>query len=221
MSLQDVFVTIKDASIPAGVEELIWTAKARADRHVREKNRPSGFVPSDATAMFLTLRELANSHLLKGNSFCEWGSGLGAVTCLAATLGLDATGIEIESSLIRGARKLASDFSSDAKFVEGSFVPTAKRAFADEAFEDNLGRYPWLKSDSNDAYQEMKRGVETFDVVFAYPWPGEEYFIEQLFQADSAHGALLLTYGDSSVRVKRKLTTCDSGSVQRCDALDN
>jgi hypothetical protein len=123
---------------------------------------------------------------------------------MAAKLGLDAIGIEIELGLVNAARTLANDFALPAKFVHGSFVPSGERAISEEAFEDNLGRYPWLRNDADDAYQKLGRQLDSFDVVFVYPWPGEEYFVEQLFHASAAQDAVLLMYSD-----------CDALSVRR------
>ena len=93
-----------------------------------------------------------------------------------------------------------------------SYVPSRRRAIAEEAFEDTIGRYPWLKNDADDAYQKLRRGLDSFDIVFAYPWPGEEFFINQLFDADGAPGALLLIYTDSSITVRRKYTNKEAAN---------
>jgi hypothetical protein len=47
---------------------------------------------------------------------------------------------------------------------------------------------------------------DDFDVVFAYPWPGEEQVIFDLFAGSTAVGALLLTYhGLEGLRLHRKV----------------
>ncbi len=47
---------------------------------------------------------------------------------------------------------------------------------------------------------------DDFDVVFAYPWPGEERLIESLFEKYAAEEALLLMYNKfNSVRLRRKV----------------
>ena len=179
--------------------ELIRVAELRTtDLMSRRKGAVPGFVPSNASVLFHALRGLRDGGLANGNSFCEWGSGFGTATCVAAKLGWDAYGIELEPELVDQGMRLASDFALTATFVQGSFVPTARRRIAEEAFEDNLGRYPWLNNRAEDAYEKLGRGIESFDVVFAYPWPGETYYIKQLFIAEAAYGALLLTYDDSS-----------------------
>ena len=52
----------------------------------------------------------------------------------------------------------------------------------------------WLSTDGPDGYEELELEPDDFDVVFAYPWPGEEQVIFDLFADSAAVGALLLTY---------------------------
>ena len=47
---------------------------------------------------------------------------------------------------------------------------------------------------------------EDCNVVFAYPWPGEEAFVDGIFARHASPGALLLTFhGWDRVLVQRKL----------------
>ena len=80
-------------------------------------------VPCDLVALYHALRSIAEAGLACGDSFCEWGSGLGGVASLAAMLGFDAYGIEIDQDLCRAAQELAGDFSVPVEFVNGSFIP--------------------------------------------------------------------------------------------------
>lgn len=51
----------------------------------------------------------------------------------------------------------------------------------------------------------LQREPDDWDVVFAYPWPGEEHVIERLFDRYAAAGALLVTYRtEKGTRVQRK-----------------
>ena len=193
------------------VSELIRAAGDRVARFLEEQPcQPTGFVPSEPSLVFRTLQTLVESDLLQGKSFCEWGSGFGTATCLAATLGLEAVGIEVEADLINASRTLASDFGLSAEFVQGTFVPANERASSEEAFTDNIGRYPWLRNQADCAYEKLGRDLTTFDVVFVYPWPGEEYFVEQLFNAAAADDALLLMYSDDATISARRKTAFQS-----------
>src|SRR4051812_41645058 len=58
------------------------------------------FVHSNFELAYFSLAEILESNLATGRRFIEWGSGIGVVTCLAAGIGFDAVGIEIEPKLI-------------------------------------------------------------------------------------------------------------------------
>jgi len=100
------------------------------------------------------------------------------------------------------------------EFVHGTFVPLGSEAHSAEAYVDNNAEYDWLIKDADNAYAKRGLQLDSFDIVFAYPWPGEEYLIERLFEDGAANGALLLTYSDvDSIRVRRKLdASFDSSS---------
>ncbi len=57
------------------------------------------------------------------------------------------------------------------------------------------------------AFYRDELGLEPtdFDLIFAYPWPGEEQVIYDLFDRFAAAGAVLITYhGVQGMRVQRK-----------------
>ncbi len=117
-----------------------------------------------------------------------------------------ACGIEIEKNLVDASRRLADDFGLPVEFVHGSFVPPGSEAYAERAAADNNVESFLLVTDADDAYGELGLGPHDFDVVFAYPWPGEECLIEGLFEKYAAEEALLLTYNQyNSVRLRRKV----------------
>ena len=46
---------------------------------------------------------------------------------------------------------------------------------------------------------------DELNIVFAYPWPDEERLVEQLFEDQARHGALLMTYhGERGLWMRRK-----------------
>ena len=135
------------------------------------------------------------------------------VALLAAMLEFTACGIEIEKDLVDASRRLADDFGLPVEFVQGSFIPSGAESRVEEAYADNNAEYSWLITDADDGYEELELDPDDFDVVFAYPWPGEEYLITSLFEKYAAEGALLLTYNDlDSVRLRRKLSEQFGGS---------
>ena len=137
---------------------------------------------------------MAAAEAAPGHRFCEWGSGFGVVACLAAMLGFEATGIEIEADLVDAARELAEDFDVSAEFIRGSFLPEGT---------DLMGRFAWFGTD--EGHDDPGLVPDDFDVIFAYPWPDEEGMIEALFEKHAADGAVLITYhGMDGLRLRRK-----------------
>ena len=207
MPLVDIEISTNGSVLPDDVVAFLREADLRVSQFVRNSpNRDTGFVPSDFVTVYHALQAITKANLAPGTRLCEWGSGFGVVASLAAMLGFEGCGIEIESVLVDASRTLADDFGVPVEFVQGSFVPSGAEAYAEEAYADNNSEYFWLVTDADDAYDKLGLGPDDFDVVFAYPWPGEEYLIESLFENYAAAGALLLMYDQfNSVRVRRKV----------------
>ena len=199
MALSELDIEPVDAPLPSRVAEFLREADQRIDRFRFDHVIP-GFVPSDFTNVYRTLDSLLKGRVAPGRVFCEWGSGFGVVTCLASMLGYDACGIEIETELVVAARELAADFGVNVEFVEGSFIVD---------HEDDLPEadsMSWTRFDGANAFEELGLDPEDFDVVFAYPWPGEERRLRQLFDNHAAVGAVLVSYhGQEGIRVARKV----------------
>ena len=203
MSLERIEIDFDDVEVPADVAGFLADAKERIDTFVEYRgDRPiPGFVPSNFTSVFKALRMVTGERLANGGAFLEWGSGFGVVCALAAMQDYDAFGIEIERPLIEQAEELVEAHEIPVTFVCGNFVPPEGEALA-----DTTGEFDWLQSGGGRAYEEMGLEVEDFDVIFAYPWPGEEEVVMNLFDAFAAPGALLLTYHGEyeSIRIQRK-----------------
>src|SRR5690606_36044942 len=128
-------------------------------------------------------------------------SGMGVTACLAAHLGYDACGIEIDPELVEEARRLAEDHELSVEFAHGSFIPEG----GDELAYDS-GEFATLSVGQGSGYDELGLDASDFSVVYAYPWPGEEHVVETIFEAFAATGALLLTYrGMNDMHVHRKV----------------
>jgi len=197
LPLVKVCLPVGNPALPGDVRAFLREAGRRIDRSCFENHVPA-FVASDFRLAYETLRALVESDLAPGDLFCEWGSGLGVVACLAAMLGFDARGIEIEATLVDAARELAADFDLPVEFVQGSFIPPGSNLGAASAFS-------WLTTVEGRAHEELDIDPEEFAVVFAYPWPDEEQAIEELFAHCAGPGALLVTYhGDEGLLVRRK-----------------
>lgn len=205
--LVEVELVIPATPVPRAVRDLLDDADGRIERfhHRRRDNPAPAFVPSDFVETYRAVSHLAALNLAPGSRFVEWGSGLGVVTCQAALLGFDAVGIEIEEELVDESRSLAEDHGVEAEFVCGSYVPED----GDEVLEANaynLARaVTWLRNDAPGAYDELGLEPDDFDLVFAYPWPGEEGAVFDLFAEFASVGALLLTHhGEEGMRLQRK-----------------
>ena len=203
MAVIDVPVTPDAQDLPPEVQQLILEAQRRIDTFIEARIRDPilGFVPSDFECVVRTLRTIRQSWMAPGELFLEWGSGFGVVALLAASVGFSAFGIEIEGDLVDEASALAEATAFEVPFFAGSFVP--------EGGEDLVppsGEFAWLETDAPSAYDDLGLDIDDFDVIFAYPWPGEEDVVIDLFDRYAATGALLVTYqGREDVLVSRKV----------------
>ena len=200
--LADVDLTQPTGPIPAAAAALIADAQARIEE-LEDKSRAAmpAFVPSNFEVVYQGLAAVAASNLATGHRFLEWGSGIGVVACLATQLGFDAVGIEIESPLVDIANDLAAAHDLDTEFIAGSFVPEGTNVTVGTADD-----FAWLSTTGDVAYEELDLEPDDFDLIFAYPWPGEEQIIFDLFATHAAVGALLLTYhGIEGMRLQRKI----------------
>ncbi|MFP6677588.1 MAG: hypothetical protein VB878_21055, partial [Pirellulaceae bacterium] len=194
MPLVDIDISINGSVVPDDVVTFLREADLRVSQFVKNSPiRVTGFVPSDFVTVYQFLRAITEANLAPGTSFCEWGSGFGVVASLAAMLEFKVCGIEIEKGLVDASRRLADDFRLPVEFVHGSFIPSGAEDDVEEAYADTSTEYFWLVTDADDAYDELGLDPHDFDLVFAYPWPGEECLIEGLFEKYTAEEALLLT----------------------------
>ena len=213
MPLVDIEISNNGSVLPDDIVAFLRESDLRVSQFLwNSPLRATGFVPSDFKMVYHALQAITDANLAHGTSFCEWGSGFGVVASLAATLEFMACGIEIEKDLVNASRRLADDFGLPVEFVQGSFIPSGAESCAEEAYADNNAEYPWLVTNADDAYDELGLNPDDFDVVFAYPWPGEEYLIMSLFEKYAAEDALLLMYDQfNSVRLLRKVRKGSGG----------
>ena len=202
MRLVEVELEPAKETVPADVAALLADAQVRlAQFDARFQASIPGFVPCDFEQVYHALAQVQSRQLAAGQRFIEWGSGIGVVACLAAMLDFDAVGIEIEPPLVEIAESLAADHGIAVQFACGSYVPDGA-----EPFVDTAGDVTWLRTDRPSSYIDLDLEPEDFDIVFAYPWPGEEQLIFDLFTRCAATGSLLLTYlGQDGLRLQRKV----------------
>jgi hypothetical protein len=101
--------------------------------------------------------------------FLEWGSATGVITIMADLLGYEACGIELDASLVEVSRELAERNQSKARFAAGSFLPTGYR-WEPESGDGRLGTI----GEGMAGYDELGIDLKEFDVVFGFPWDGED-----------------------------------------------
>jgi hypothetical protein len=161
-----------------------WALWERFDAEVRDHHFHP-FVAADYEVVLKALVPLRGPGL----RFLEWGSATGVITIMADMLGFDAFGIELDESLVTTARGLAARFASGARFEVGSFLPTGYqwRPSHGDGRTGTLGTGP-------SAYLPLGHPLEDFDVVFGYPWGGEEPMMLDLMRTYGRPGARLLLH---------------------------
>jgi hypothetical protein len=142
-------------------------------------------IPADHALAIEVLRE-QRAH---ANTFLELGSATGVIAILADLLGFEAYGVEIEPTLVEVAERLAEEVGSGATFVEGSFVPTEYRDEVDLLESEYL-----TPTEGADAYGEMGLEIADFDLVYAYPWPGEEDWLIEMVRRFGGPRTSLMIY---------------------------
>ncbi|HEY0018879.1 MAG TPA: hypothetical protein VGC13_21440 [Longimicrobium sp.] len=162
-----------------------WEIWRRFDEEVRQENWHP-FVPADYDHVLQTLLRLR----APGLRFLELGSATGVITIMADMLGYEAYGIELDGKLVDVARELARRFDSGARFAAGSFLPAGYR-YRSRTGDDRIGTIGHGAS----AYPELRHPLEDFDLVYGYPWHGEEPMMLDLMRAYGGRGARLLLHG--------------------------
>ena len=159
-----------------------WEIWEQFDVDVRNR----GFHPFVAADYEGVLTALLR-HRAPGRKFLEWGSASGVITIMADLLGFEAYGIELDADLVKTARSLATKFASAARFAAGSFLPAGYfwRPVGGDGRIATIG-------DGASGYRELGHPLDEFDIVFGYPWGGEEPLMRDLMTTYGGSHALLL-----------------------------
>lgn len=167
----------------------------RFDAEMRQ-DRWHPFVAAD----YDCVRSALLSLRAPGRRFLEWGSAIGVITIMADLMGFDACGIELDPSLVREAREFAARARSNARFAVGSFIPMGWmwRPDSGDGRIGTIGQGP-------SGYLELGRALSDFDVVYAFPWSGEEAMMLDLFRCHGHPDArLLLHSSEHGSRIYRR-----------------
>ena len=193
--------SVVDRDVPKQVREQIEAARLRIQAFQDRWDHPQieQFVAADYFHVYQTLVWIHDTQLMIGSRFLEWGCGFAIVCAMADSLGFDTIGIEAEDDLLHQGRQTIRDWNAKVELVHGNFLPPGAESLADDPTLPSLG-HPVAN-----AYQQLEMDLDDFAVVYAYPWPGEETFHEEVFDRYAAAGALLVLFcGPNDIRVWRR-----------------
>ncbi|MCY2956339.1 MAG: hypothetical protein WCR59_01835 [Planctomycetota bacterium] len=190
MPLQPFEIEPAREPMPARAAAWLQAAQVRIDAFFADASHVSGigFIPSDYDLVWRTLAKFAHGQTGRLR-FCEWGSGFGVITGFAALLGMEAHGIEIDACLCSSARELLAANGLRAEIAQGSFIPEDYEP--GERLVDLDTRTVFGK---RDAYDDLSLALDDFDVLFAYPWPGEDALYKDLFLRRADFSAVLIMH---------------------------
>jgi hypothetical protein len=214
MAIEAIALEGPEVQVSAHVARLIATCSRGWERFFAEydDHQAPRFVPSVPERVWAVLAEVTRRQLPPTRVFCEWGSGFGTATCLAAVLGYEAYGLEIDEELVRRSRAIARRLRIPVTILCTSFLPAG---YAASVGGDGAALVtPASGRDHPDTaearellrYDGMASAIADIGLFFVYPWPEERALMRQLFVAVARAGAILVVYHtDTDIRVWRKV----------------
>lgn len=212
MAIEEIDLDAPEAEISAQLARLIETCSRGWELFFAENedDEAPGFVPSIPEIVFDVLTEVTKQNLPRNRIFCEWGSGFGVVTCMAALLGYKAYGIEIEEELVRQSRAIARRLKIPVEIICTNLFPDGYgshsgvdgiKLLTPESLSDGAGANRCLLR-----YDGMDIDVAEVGLFFVYSWPSERELMLNLFDSIAAEGTILVAYyTDRKVSVFRKV----------------
>jgi hypothetical protein len=213
MALEVIAMEGPEARISDHMARLIATCSRGWERFFADHDdQAPRFVPSVPERVFAVLAEVTRRQLPPTRVFCEWSSGFGTATCLAALLGYEAYGLEIDEELVWLSRAIARRLGIPVKIFCTSLFPAGYAASAEGngaalvTSESVSAHLATAEARGPLRYAGMKIAIADIGLFFAYPWPEERALMRQLFEAVAREGALLMVYHtDTDIRVLRKV----------------
>ena len=210
VQIEQIDLQLDESPLPKQVKNFLTEAESRIDKLFdTEKNRKvPRFIPSNAELVYKHLSAIVSGDFCLGNNYCEWGSGYGVGTCLASMLGFNSFGIEIEPSLVTASKALAKKTHIDVTIIESDYMPEGFECYEGSGGAELIRPENYVCGTNEHldvSYEGMEINLDEVDVFFVYPWPGEQEFMLEFFQAIAADGALFLVYlGDDDFVLYRK-----------------
>lgn len=206
-SIKQIDYEAESPEVPEPLASLIQDADERWDKFWAQKlnKRYPRYVASEPAQVYAALKHVRDEGLALGERFIEWGSGFGVATCLAAQLGFEATGIELEDGLVTIAESLAEKHQTGAKFIATTYIPEGYISYDHVGGSDIVPDESFSHQAYPPRYDGMDIGLDEIDVFFVYPWPGEQEMMLKLFESVASEDAILIAYyGDQEICIYRK-----------------
>ena len=191
-----------EQKIPSDIEDLLAEADEILQAYWDQWHRRpiEQYVACDFRDVYRAMSTIEQQGIAPGKLFCEWGCGFGIVTALAAGLGWDAVGIEAEGFLAGQAKSFLKRKGIVAEIWQGNFLPAGSERLA-----KRQANHASLFHQVPSVYQSESLDVDDFSIIFAYPWPGEDYFLKDVFRCYAADQAILLMFlGPYEIEIYRK-----------------
>ncbi|KAA5543835.1 class I SAM-dependent methyltransferase [Roseiconus nitratireducens] len=192
---------VNSERLPAEIAERLASLRLRIEhfQDCWDQHRAEQFVAADYELVFQALRWLGECQPMIGRRFLEWGCGFAVVSCLADQLGWNAHAVEAHPDLVPQAEKTIRQWPARVELFAGNFLPHQAESLAADPTLPSLGH------GGPSPYEAWDLDLDDFALVYSYPWPGEDEFHEDVFDAYAAPGALLLMFiGPNEMRLWRK-----------------
>lgn len=211
MPIERIELDLTDVEVPPDIAKLIQEADQGMDDYYdagSNKGNPN-IVPCDPTLFYKALAYVTKKDLPIGRVFCEWGSGFGYCGCLAAKLGYESYGIELDEKLVQYSRDFAEKRGLDVTYLETSYFPEGYSCYEGSGARELLRPDDTAGRDSGFHYMPHYEGMDQdtgeIDVFFVYPWPVEYEMFQELFDELSSDSAIFIVYyGDGEICAYRK-----------------
>jgi len=170
----------------------------------------TGYCPFNPLRLQEILNSLINAKRIgNGDKFLDLGSGIGLNVVIAASLGLNAYGIEINPRLAKSSQELVEILKEKGLFPEGvecktiygSYFPNDyirlredKKSAAVEFEEDcgTLKDYFFPFGNPEDIYKIMNLDLRDVKVFYRYGWKGDVPSLWELFSLYGNKDAILI-----------------------------